>query len=129
MTKMQIIAKAILTVLGIYVILHLCRIFLGQYVGPEREVPMPALVMLCTSFALSVALVAFYMVVNNDSLAIRITGPVETADPHSEVDWLFAALRLVCSGHILPPQCSLAYCERCARVYRFKSCRFLCGAA
>ena len=103
---MQIIAKAILTVLGIYIILHLYQVCLIQYVGPAKEVPILAQILFCASFTASGMLVAFCMIINNDSLAIRMAGPGQKMDRPAQILWLAKSLRigLVFTGLMLLPQ-------------------------
>ena len=106
MTKMQIIAKTVLTVLGIHVVLTLYYLYLARYVGPVEKLPiLLAQAMFCVSFTTLAALVACLMVFNNDSLARKMAGPGQEIDKRAQMEWLTKSLRtgLVFAGLTLLP--------------------------
>ena len=45
---------------------------------------------------LFLVVICYFFLYKREQLALKISKPVETADPHSEIDWLFAAFRLIC---------------------------------
>ena len=106
MTKMQIIAKTVLTVLGIHVVLTLYHLYLARYMGSLGALPMLLAQMVsCVSFTALVAFVAYLMVFNNDSLARKMAGPGQEMDKRAQMEWLTKSLRtgLVFAGLMLLP--------------------------
>lgn len=105
MTKMQIIAKTVLTVLGIHIIITLCSIYLTRFVRPVDLVPILAQALFCSSFVGLVALATHLMVVNNDALALKMAGPGQEMDRHDQMAWLTKSFRtgLVFTGLMLLP--------------------------
>lgn len=114
MTRMQIIAKTVLTVLGVHIVLALCHLYLTGYVGPAEKLPillaerLPVLLaqtMFCVSFTTLAAFVAYLMVFNNDSLARKMAGPGQEIDIQAQMKWLTKSLRtgLVFIGLMLLP--------------------------
>ena len=114
MTRMQIIAKTVLTVLGVHIVLTLCHLYLTQYVGPVEKLPLflaeelPMLLVaiaFCAGFTALAALAAHLMVINNDGLALKIAGPGQEMDRQAQMTWLTESLRtgLVFTGLMLLP--------------------------
>jgi hypothetical protein len=106
MTKMQIIAKTFLTILGIYAILTLCRLYTPPYLGSERGLPIWWYVVFFSGFVPLVALVIFFLIFNNDGIARRMAGPGQISDRQTQTIWLIKSLRigLVLTGLMLLPK-------------------------
>jgi hypothetical protein len=114
MTKMQIIAKTILTVLGIHIVLVLCHLYLTRYVGPVDKLPallaedLPTLLAhtaFCAGFTALVVSAAYFMIANNHDLALRMAGPGRAMDRQAQMTWLTKSLRtgLVFAGLMMLP--------------------------
>lgn len=105
MTRIQIIAKTILTVLGIYAVVTLYRFYPGRYAYRPDETPIfQELVLLC-AFTVVVGFVAYFMVFNNNRLSVKLAGPGPQLDRSAETAWLTKSLRvgLVFGGLMLIP--------------------------
>jgi len=93
MTKMQIIAKAGLVSLGIYAIVTLCWYL--THVIPSFNIPSRLIGILCFAlFAVVIAVVTFFLIFNNDSLAREMAGPGDQLNPAAKALWLAASLRV-----------------------------------
>ena len=106
MTKMQIIAKTVLTVLGIHIALTLYHFYLLRYAGPVGKLPILLVqTMVCVSFTTLAGFIAYRMVFNNDSLARKMAGPGQEIDKRAQMAWLTKSLRtgLVFAGLTLLP--------------------------
>ncbi len=106
MTKMQIIAKTVLTVLGIHIVLTLYYLYLARYVGPVGKLPvLLAQIASCVGFTTLAAFIAYLMVFDNDSLARKMAGPGQEIDKRAQMTWLTKSLRtgLVFAGLMLLP--------------------------
>lgn len=90
MTKMQIIAKAGLVSLGIYAVVNLCWYL--THVIPSFTCLIG---ILCFAvFAVFIAVITFYLIFNNDSLARKMAGPGEKLNPAAKTLWLSSSLRI-----------------------------------
>jgi hypothetical protein len=98
-TKMQIIAKAVLTFLGLSALTNFCinltmlpQLFLikNQSISVLRLVPS-----LLLAIIFIIAVVYILLMFKNDWLACKITGSGEKLDSESETLWLTASLRMV----------------------------------
>lgn len=92
MTKMQIIAKAVLTFLGIYAAVNLnirMLIFQGQ------DISITQVVLSSSAVIVSLIAVAYFLIFKNNRLAYKMAGPGEKLNPESEILWLAASLRMV----------------------------------
>ncbi len=93
MTKMQIIAKAGLISLGIYAVVNLCW-YLSAPI-PMFNLPSPLSYILCfVVFAVVIAVITFFLIFNNDSLAHEMAGPGDQLNPAAKALWLAASLRV-----------------------------------
>jgi hypothetical protein len=106
MTKMQIIAETVLTALGVYAILSLCRLYTPPSLGPERDLPVWWYVVFFSGLVPLAALVIFFLIFNNDGIARRMAGPGPIPDRHTQTIWLIKSLRigLVLTGLMLLPK-------------------------
>ena len=105
MTRVQIIAKTLLTVLGIYAVVTLYRFYLPRYAYLPDEMPIfQKLVLLC-AFTVVVGFVAYFMVFNNNRLSGKLVGPGRPLDRVTQASWLAKSLRigLVFVGLMLIP--------------------------
>lgn len=93
MTKMQMIAKAGLVSLGIYAVVNLCWYL--THVIPSFNIPSPLIGILCFAvFAVFIAVITFYLIFNNDSLARKMAGPGDQLNPAAKTLWLSSSLRV-----------------------------------
>ncbi len=93
MTRMQIIAKAGLVSLGIYAIVTLCWYL--THVIPFLNIPSWLIGILCFAvFAVFIAVITFFLIFNNDSLARKMAGPGAQLNPAAKTLWLFSSLRV-----------------------------------
>ncbi len=105
MTKMQILAKTTLTVLGIYAVLTLCNSYPGRFMYiREQSAIMPEILSL-SAFTVLAALAVYFMIFNNTTFSKRIAGPGEIPKPRKQIDLLGKSLRvgLVFAGLMLLP--------------------------
>ena len=106
MTRMQILAKTTLTILGICAVVTLCNHYPGRYTyGREQPAIIPEILSLC-AFGVLAALIVYFMIFNNTRFAKRIAGPGEIAEPRSQQLLLGKALRvgLLFAGLMLLPR-------------------------
>ncbi|UCF16481.1 MAG: hypothetical protein JSW59_03290 [Phycisphaerales bacterium] len=103
MTKMQIIAKSILTVLGLYALLTLCRLAALSYIGPEGESSVWKNVAFFLGFAPWAGFVLVLMIFENDGIALTMAGTGPAEDQQTQTAWLIKSLRvgLVLTGLML----------------------------
>jgi len=94
MTKTQIIAKTILTVLGIYAVVTLYQFYPGQYVCSREEPHILREILSLSVFTVFVVLVAYFMSFKNNWLASKITGPGEQLTQQTQMVWLIKSLRI-----------------------------------
>jgi len=103
MAKMQIITKAVLTVLGIYALVTLLFCQRWFFLSSQQSV-LPK-ILFFAAFAVLTAFIVFFTVFSNDSLARKIAGPGDELNPAAKALWLTASLRLglVFAGLMLLP--------------------------
>lgn len=104
MTKMQIIAKTTLTVLGIYAVVTLYSFYPGIYIMYRREGPaMMKEVISLSSYAVLAGFIVYFTIFNNNGLSKRLAGAGEKLEPQNQVDWMVKSLRvgLVFAGLML----------------------------
>jgi len=106
MTKMQVVAKTILTVLGIHAIVALCGNYPGQYLFATQEISVLSEALFFLAFILGVAFVGYFMVFGNNQLSRKMAGTAEQFVPRDQTDWLVKSLRvgLVFAGLMLLPR-------------------------
>jgi hypothetical protein len=91
---MQVITKAVLTILGLSAILNL-----SQYVStairarPDSSAVRAFLFLLV--LIILIALIAYLLIFKNGRLARKMAGPGEQLNPENEALWLVASLRIV----------------------------------
>lgn len=105
MTRMQIIAKTILTVLGIYAVVTLWRSYPGQYHYPN-EAPVILQVLWLLAFAVLTVLIMYLMVFDNDYLCHKMAGAEDDSAGAERQALLAKSLRigLVFAGLMLLPK-------------------------
>jgi len=106
MTKMQIIAKSVLTVLGVYAVIVLYYYYpvnSGSAAGRAAFGCDLASFCIFTAFA---AVAVYFLAFNNDELARKIAGPGRLEDRRIQAELLAKSLRvgLVFAGLILLPR-------------------------
>jgi len=96
MTKMQIIAKAILVVLGIHAVTALCRHLTRILSFSHRGFYSfcPSSILFFTGLAVFFAVIILFLIFRNDWLACRIAGAGEQLNPAARTIWLVTSLRL-----------------------------------
>jgi len=105
MTKMQIIAKSVLTVLAVYAVIvlyHYYPLHFGSATGRASFGRDLASFCVFTAFA---AVAVYFLAFNNDELARKIAGPGHREDRHTQAAFLAKSLRvgLVFAGLMLLP--------------------------
>jgi hypothetical protein len=75
MTKMQIFAKTVLTVLGIYAVVTLYRFYPGRYAYRPDETPIFQELGLLSAFTIVVGFIVYFTVFNNTRLSGNLAGP------------------------------------------------------
>ena len=105
MTKMQIVAKAVLTVLGIYAVVNSYRFYPGQYMYSSQQPSTPLELLFLSAFTIMVAIIAYFMIFNNTRLSIKMAGPGQQLDPQTQAAWLAKSLyiAIVLAGLLLLP--------------------------
>jgi len=106
MTKMQIIAKSVLTVLGVYAVIvlyHYYPVHSGSATGRAAFGRNLAFFCVFTAFA---AVAVYFLAFNNDELARKIAGPGRREDRRIQTELLAKSLRvgLVFAGLMLLPK-------------------------
>lgn len=106
MTKMQMAAKTILTVLGIHAVVALCGNYPGQYLSATQELSVLSEALFFLAFIVPVAFVGYFMVFRNNRLARKMAGTAEQFVLRDQTDWLVKSLRvgLVFAGLMLLPR-------------------------
>jgi len=90
---MQLIAKSDLVSLGIYAVVTLCWYL--THVIPSFNFPSCLIGILCFAvFTVFIAVITFFLIFNNDSLARKMAGPDDQLNPTTKALWLAASLRL-----------------------------------
>lgn len=93
MTRMQIFAKAGLVSLGIYAVVTLCWYLTN--VMPLLKIPSCLIGILCfVVFAVVIAVITFFLIFNNDSLARKMAGHGDQLNPAAKALCLTASLRV-----------------------------------
>ncbi len=92
MTKMQIIAKAALTFIGLYAINSIFN-----FIGPWQFRPEPDLIHMITGLSLLsiIIAIAHLSIFKNDRFARKMAGSGEILNPNEQILWLTASLRIV----------------------------------
>jgi len=106
MTRMQVLAKTALTVLGIYAIVTLWNSYPGGFMYRHEQPAVVPEILSLSTFAVLAALAVYFMIFNNTALSKRIAGPGEILDPRSQAIWLAKSLRvgLALAGLMLLPR-------------------------
>jgi hypothetical protein len=105
MTKMQIFAKTVFTVLGIYAVVTLYRFYPGRYAYRPDETPIFQELSLLSAFTIVVGFIVYFTVFNNTRLSGNLAGPGPQLDSTTQAAWLVKSLRvgLVFIGLMLLP--------------------------
>jgi amino acid transporter len=105
MTKMQIIAKTILAVLGIDAVVLLWGSYPGRYHYPDAA-PVILQVLWLVAFAVLTVVIVYLMVFDNDYLCRQIVGPEDDSARAEQAALLAKSLRigLVFAGLMLLPR-------------------------
>jgi hypothetical protein len=105
MTKMQIFAKTVFTVLGIYAVVTLYRFYPGRYAYRPDETPIFQELVLLSAFTVVVGFIVYFTVLNNTRLSSKLAGPGPLLESATQAAWLAKSLRvgLVFIGLMLLP--------------------------
>lgn len=103
---MQIFAKTVLTILGIYAVVNFYYLYPGQYTSQMEESTILREIMSFCAFTALAAFATYFMIFNNDSIAVKIAGLGEQLSRQSQTDLLSKSLRigLVLAGLMLLPR-------------------------
>lgn len=93
MTKMQIVAKAVLAIAGVYAVVTLCW-YLSSLVPLIHRASSLSNILLFAIFTAFIAVIVFFLIFKNDELARKMAGDGEELNPANEAIWLVASLRL-----------------------------------
>lgn len=106
MTKMQIIAKTVITVLGIYAVLALYNSYPGMFMYRRQQPAVIPEILSLSALIVLAALAIYFLIFNNDNIANKIAGPGEQLTQQSQADLLSKSLRigLVLTGLMLLPR-------------------------
>ncbi len=96
MTKMQIIAKAVLTFIGLSAIVNLC-LYLHSltYTAQNLATFMFRIVLFLSVFIIFAVAIAYLLIFKNDWLVYKIAGSGEKLNPERGTLWLDSSLRMV----------------------------------
>lgn len=94
MTKMQIIAKAALTFLGLGTAVNLCS-HLRLLTSLEQNTSTLRAILFSPIFIILLILTAHFLIFKNNRLACKMAGPGEELNSESETLWLASSLQMV----------------------------------
>lgn len=94
MTKMQIVAKAVLTILGTMCIVNLCHnlSMLTYFIWNTSTLRV---ILFLSVFIILLITIAYLLIFKNNRLASIMAGESEKLNPESQALWLAVSLRLV----------------------------------
>jgi hypothetical protein len=96
MTKMQTVAKAVLTFIGLSAINNLCQY--QRVLAPTvlyEDTSIFLIVLFFSVFLIVTIAIAYLFIFKNDWLAYKLAGPGEKLDHERETLWIVYALRIV----------------------------------
>jgi hypothetical protein len=102
MSKVQIVTKALLAILGLSAVLNLCKnVTMATYARPDT--PTAQMLLFFPVLIVLVVLTAYFLVLRNNWLACKICGGGDKLAPEVEAFWLTSCFRLagICYGLIL----------------------------
>ena len=102
MSKVQIVTKAFLAILGLSAVLNLCQnVTMATYARPDT--PTAQMLLFFPVLIVLVVLTAYFLVLRNNWLACKIAGGGDKLAPEVEAFWLSSCFRLagICYGLIL----------------------------
>ncbi|MCX5637455.1 MAG: hypothetical protein NTX52_07155 [Planctomycetota bacterium] len=91
---MQIIAKAVLAILGLSAIVNICS-YLRMLTSLTQDTSALRTILFLPVFIILLIPIAYFLIFKNNRLACKMAGPGEKLNPESETLWLVASLRLV----------------------------------
>ena len=96
MTKMQIIAKAVLTFLGISAVINLCQnLSILTSTTQAQDTSTLRVILFFPVFVILLIAIAYLLIFKNDWLACKMAGAGEKLNSESEALWLAGSLRMV----------------------------------
>ena len=95
-TKMQIIAKAALTFLGLSAIVNFCRnLSMLTSSAQTQDTSILRVILFLPVFIILLIAIAYFLIFKNDWLACKMAGSGDKLNPEMETLWLVGALRIV----------------------------------
>jgi hypothetical protein len=95
-TKMQIIAKAVITFLGLSTFVNLSQNFrMMTSLSQTQDTSVLRDILLSLLVAILLIATVYWLILKNDWLVCKISGSDEKLDPKSETLWLVGSLRMV----------------------------------
>jgi hypothetical protein len=95
-TKMQIIAKAVLTFLGISAVVNLCQnLSILTSTTQAQDTSTLRVILFFPVFIILLIAIIYLLIFKNDRLACKMAGSGEKLNPESEALWLVISLRMV----------------------------------
>jgi hypothetical protein len=91
---MQIIAKAVLTILGLSAILNLSQ-YVSTAIRAGTDSSAVRVFLFLPVLIIFIALITYLLIFKNSRLARKMAGPGEQLNPENEALWLAASLRMV----------------------------------
>ena len=106
MTKMQIVAKTVLNVLGIYAVVTFYRFYPNQYISTMQNSTILREILFFCAFTVFAAFITYFMIFNNGSIAGKMAGFDEQPTRQTQTVWLTTSLRigLLFAGLMLLPR-------------------------
>jgi hypothetical protein len=96
MTKMQIIAKTVLTFLGISAFVNFSQnLTMLTYLTLAHDTSVLQVILFSLFVIILLIAIVYLLIFKNDWLACKMTGSSEKLDPESETLWLAGSLRMV----------------------------------
>ena len=93
MSRMQIVAKAILTFIGLGAMTRLCY-HLSMLPRLMQGKSAVQAILFLSLFIILLVTVVYLLIIKNNRLAYKMAGPGETLNPENKALWLAASLRL-----------------------------------
>lgn len=93
-TKMQIIAKATLTILGVSAVVNICS-YLSMLTSLTQNTSTLRVILFSPVFIILLIAIVYLLIFKNDWLACKMAGTGEKLNPKIETLWLAGSLRMV----------------------------------
>jgi hypothetical protein len=95
-SKLQIIAKAVLAFLGLSAVVNLCQnLSILTSTTQAQDTSMLRVILFFPVVIILIIAVAYLLVLKNDWLPRKMAGPGEKLNPEEEALWLAGSLRMI----------------------------------